>query len=208
LLNMINIKRLPTGFGGKYGYCNKHQIDTLNSPNEFRRAYDIIKGKKYYNFLCRPCIRNYFKLYYQEEGKEERKHKKSLRQRNYKKLNRETLNAKARIYEKERKKVDVHFKMMKILRTRIWKALKKNQKSDSTMKLTGCTTEQLKKYIESKFEDGMSWDNYGTWHIDHIIPCAQFDLSDPEQQKICFHYTNLQPMWKEDNMRKGARLNG
>ena len=54
----------------------------------------------------------------------------------------------------------------------------------------------------------MNWDNYGVWHLDHIIPCARFDLSDPEQQKICFHYTNLQPMWGEDNMRKGAKLNG
>ena len=54
----------------------------------------------------------------------------------------------------------------------------------------------------------MNWENYGVWHIDHIIPCARFDLSDPGQQKICFHYTNLQPMWGEDNLKKGARLNG
>ena len=87
-------------------------------------------------------------------------------------------------------------------------SLKKSQKFDSTMKLTGISLDELKKHIESKFQDGMSWDNYGVWHVDHIIPCAQFDLSDPEQQKICFHYTNLQPMWAKDNMRKGARLNG
>ena len=60
--------------------------------------------------------------------------------------------------------------------------------------------------LENKFEDGMDWNNYGVWHVDHIIPCANFDLSNPEQQQICFHYTNLQPMWGEKNMQKGARL--
>ena len=83
---------------------------------------------------------------------------------------------------------------------------KKNQKSDTTMKLTGCTLEKLKKHLENKFEDGMDWNNYGVWHVDHIIPCAKFDLSNPGQQQICFHYTNLQPMWGEKNMQKGARL--
>jgi HNH endonuclease. len=53
----------------------------------------------------------------------------------------------------------------------------------------------------------MSWDNYGRdgWHIDHIRPCASFDLTDPEQQRQCFHYTNLQPLWAADNIRKGAK---
>jgi hypothetical protein len=126
----------------------------------------------------------------------------------YKKNNKVSTRIYFKVYDKERKKIDVGYKMLCNLRTRLYQALKKLKKSDSTMKLTGCTLEQLKKHIESKFKDRMSWDNYGVWHIDHIIPCAQFDLSDPEQQKICFHYTNLQPMWGEDNMRKGARLNG
>ena len=52
----------------------------------------------------------------------------------------------------------------------------------------------------------MSWDKINLIHIDHIIPCSSFDLSDPKQQKICFHYTNLQPLWAVDNLKKGARL--
>lgn len=61
-------------------------------------------------------------------------------------------------------------------------------------------------YLSLLFSDGMSWDNYGEWHIDHIIPCAAFDLSNPTEQKQCFHYTNLQPLWAYENKSKGAKL--
>ena len=73
------------------------------------------------------------------------------------------------------------------------------------MALLGCSAEQLRTHLEEKFTDGMSWDNYGYrgWHIDHIRPCASFDLTDPQQQLECFHYTNLQPLWAEDNFKKG-----
>lgn len=94
------------------------------------------------------------------------------------------------------------------LRNRVYGALKGNRKTGSTMELVGCSVPELKKYLAEKFKAGMSWDNYGRWHIDHIRPCASFDLSDPEQQKACFHYTNLQPLWAKDNLSKGAKLVG
>jgi hypothetical protein len=58
------------------------------------------------------------------------------------------------------------------------------------------------QHLKDHFLPEMNWDNYGAWHIDHIRPCASFDLTDPEQQKQCFHYTNLQPLWAADNIRK------
>ena len=66
----------------------------------------------------------------------------------------------------------------------------------------------LKLHLENQFVDGMNWNNYGKngWHIDHIKPCASFDLTDPKQQKICFHYTNLQPLWAIDNLIKHSKL--
>jgi len=73
------------------------------------------------------------------------------------------------------------------------------------MDLIGCTPLELKTHLERKFTEGMSWDNYGKWHIDHIIPCAAFDLTDPVQQRQCFHYSNLQPMWATANFKKGKR---
>jgi hypothetical protein len=72
-------------------------------------------------------------------------------------------------------------------------------------KLLDCNFGELKMYLESKFLPGMTWDNYGEWHIDHIKPCAIFDLTDLEQRKQCFHYSNLQPLWAIDNIKKGAK---
>ena len=191
------------GFSQIYKQCREHLYDTLNSPEKFTRWFRKKTNK--YEFKCLECAKiSYTKWRNIEENRLKRKFLKSRWDQN----NREHINAYNRKYENNRKKIDPKFKLLKNLRKRIWKALKKSQKSYSTMKLTGISLDELKKHIESKFQDGMSWDNYGVWHIDHIIPCAQFDLSDPEQQKICFHYTNLQPMWAKDNMRKGARLNG
>ena len=70
--------------------------------------------------------------------------------------------------------------------------------------------EELKIYLAQKFQTGMNWNNHGygedKWHIDHIRPCASFDLSKPEEQAICFHYSNLQPLWQKDNLQKGDKL--
>ena len=74
-----------------------------------------------------------------------------------------------------------------------------------TMKLIGCDIPHLIKHLESNFKDGMTWDNYGKWHVDHIQPCISFDLEDINQQKKCFHYTNLQPLWAKENWLKGDK---
>lgn len=66
---------------------------------------------------------------------------------------------------------------------------------------------ELKKYLESQFKEGMSWENYGIeWHIDHIVPCSFFDLSNEDHQRICFNWRNLQPLWKKDNLSKNRKL--
>lgn len=101
---------------------------------------------------------------------------------------------------------DLNFRLTKILRARVRVAIKNGRKSAKTMSLLGCSIEEVKSHLESQFKEGMTWDNHGEWHIDHIIPCASFDLTDPEQQKKCFHYTNLQPLWATENMSKGAKL--
>jgi hypothetical protein len=80
------------------------------------------------------------------------------------------------------------------------------KKSGKTYELTGCTIAELCRHIESKFVGGMSWSNRHLWQIDHIHPCSKFDLTDPVQQKKCFHWTNLQPLWAVDNIRKGAKI--
>ncbi len=97
------------------------------------------------------------------------------------------------------------FRQRKALRTRLWKFVTGTKKQRMS-KLIGCTREQFVEYIQKRFTKGMHWNNYGEWEMDHIIPCTAFDLTDPEQQRKCFHYTNLQPMWKRDNIRKGNKI--
>ena len=105
-------------------------------------------------------------------------------------------------YMKNRRCVDINFKLLGNLRGRIWCALKGICKSKKTKELLGCSIKKFRIYIQSKFTKGMSWDNYGAWHIDHIIPCARFDFSKISEQKKCFRYTNLQPLWAKDNFIK------
>ncbi len=69
--------------------------------------------------------------------------------------------------------------------------------------MLGCSIEHLRTHIESRWKDGMSWENYGAWHLDHIKPCAAFDLLQPSEQRLCFHWSNLQPLWAADNIAKG-----
>jgi len=86
-------------------------------------------------------------------------------------------------------------------------ALSGTNKVASTEELLGCSFDVFVEHLQSQFKDGMSWDNRGRagWHIDHIRPCASFDLSDPDQQRQCFHYTNMQPLWAADNLSKGSK---
>jgi hypothetical protein len=105
---------------------------------------------------------------------------------------------------------DSQFSTRQALQSRIYYAIKNadGKKSARTMELVGCTVQELMAYLKARFKPGMAWTNHGEWHIDHIKPCASFDLTDPEQQKACFHYTNLQPLWGGENIRKGAKYDG
>lgn len=110
----------------------------------------------------------------------------------------------------ERRLRDLNFRLVGNLRSRLTLALKSRAKTDRTSDLLGCSLESFRLYLESKFESGMSWQNYGKglgkWNIDHIIPCSIFDLARPEHQKRCFHFSNLQPMWFEENVKKSNKL--
>ena len=124
---------------------------------------------------------------------------KKRREKNH--INLEKSRQKYREQSRKRRE-DVKNRIRLNLGTRLYLAVQK--KHGNTMELTGCSKDELFTHLESKFIDGMNWENYGVWHIDHIKPCASFDLTDPEEQKKCFHWTNLQPLWAIDNMRKGA----
>ena len=126
----------------------------------------------------------------------------------YRKKNRKKITQHYLEYERNRKKIDPEFKLIKTLRSRLNSAIKvKNaSKFDNTLNLTGCSLTFLKGYLEAKFVPGMTWDNHGKWHIDHIKPCCSFNMLDEEEQKKCFHYTNLQPLWAVNNLSKSGKL--
>jgi len=114
-------------------------------------------------------------------------------------------NATKKISIKKRYARDPNAKLASLIRGRIQKALISFYKSSSSIELLGCSINECRKYLESKFLKGMSWKNTGEWHIDHIVPISSFDLNKPEEQAKCFHYTNLQPLWAIDNLKKGAK---
>lgn len=113
---------------------------------------------------------------------------------------------------KRRQQNDPDYRFRKNLRSRLHKAITRASaaKSGKTMELIGCTVPELKIHLERQFTVGMTWETYGhgigRWNVDHRLPCASFDLTDPEQQRRCFHFSNLQPMWHHENVAKGDRV--
>ena len=128
--------------------------------------------------------------------------------RNYRKKNWDRLKIKDHERRKEKIKTDVNFRVQMNLRRRMNLAIRRinAKKLFHYVELIGCSVFELKAHLASKFTEGMSWENYGKWHIDHIIPCCAFNLIDPQEQLKCFHYTNLQPLWAEDNLKKGDKI--
>lgn len=100
----------------------------------------------------------------------------------------------------------IEMRLRERLRKAVTRYAMKEVKAGSTMELVGCTREFLKGWIEAQFRDGMSWERIGEIHIDHVRPVSSFDLSNPEQQRACFHYSNLQPLWAIDNLRKTNKI--
>jgi len=152
------------------------------------------KSENRFRADCKECLKKKQLYRYNVKKKEILDKCKEYYQRNKEKINK-------RIYKKAKK--NLNFRLLRGLRCRIWKILKGINKSSSTLKLLDCSIVFLRNYLEIKFKRGMSWKNYGKWHIDHIRPCASFDLSKPSEQRKCFHYTNLQPLWAEENLKKG-----
>lgn len=138
------------------------------------------------------------------------KYRESILLKNRIRRKSESALMKQRINERKRRLENPQYRISQTLRGRVRAALlaQNTNKAEKTLNLVGCTSEFLVKYLESKFTEGMSWDNYGLhgWHIDHIIPCDFFDLSIVEEQHKCFHYSNLQPLWAKENISKSNKL--
>lgn len=186
-------------------------MKTCSKCGETKELSEFSKAKSRKDGLhpyCKACRRAYNKAnkdkiaernraYYQEN-----KEKLSEQHSAYYQANKEKIAEKQRAYTRKRRAEDPAYAMLCRLRCRLHHALKGSLKPANTMELVGCSPEELKAHIESQFVEGMSWENRAEWHLDHIRPVASFqDPADPR----CWHWSNLQPLWAEDNIRKGDR---
>lgn len=129
-----------------------------------------------------------------------------LKQKEYNITNKEEINITKNLRDKYRRQTDILYKLKRNIGTRIRLSLKVTvwNKNNTTKEILGCTFEQLKQHLEAQFKPGMTWENHGQWHIDHIQPLASAKTEE-EIYKLC-HYTNLQPLWAAENLSKGAKI--
>ncbi len=125
--------------------------------------------------------------------------------REYARVNRKRAAARDRIRRLNDPQFALSIKIRSRVNVALHRAKRGARRSATLLNLVGCSWLELSRHLEEQFQTGMSWGNHGEWHIDHKRPCASFDLTQPEQQKQCFHYSNLQPLWAADNLRKGAK---
>ena len=143
---------------------------------------------------------------YLQRSKEQKK-RDPERYKAYLKKWREENRAYCNSYIVQRLHTDVNFKLRHTLRTKLRKVLNGLNKTNSALKYLGCSIEFFRGYLEAKFTDEMTWDNYGKiWHIDHIIPCISFDMKNETEREKCFHYTNLQPLLASINNAKRDKM--
>lgn len=190
-------------------YYRKHKEEVAKRNKEWHaKTWE----ERYSDPLKKELIKNNSKKSYHSQQPKRLQKVKDYYQTNKKKvadyqkqylfLNREKINKRSNSYRKRDNG------LLHNLRNRLNKALKGTVKSSNTLSLLGCEVEFLKQHLEKQFKEKMSWENYGEWHIDHIKPCAAFDLTVVEEQQKCFHYTNLQPLWESENSSKGANYQG
>jgi hypothetical protein len=202
--------------------CNKCLIE--KPLNELVKRANSVDG---YRPLCKICYNQYKNDRYEKESEKIKERQRKYREKNpnyiafYRETNKEKIldqmknyyqnNSKKlkdnmKTYQRERKKNDNIFNIKSTIRTRIYKFLliKNIKKTSKTFDIIGCSPIELKEHLERQFTDNMNWRNRSLWHIDHIVPLS-IAKTEEEIYKLC-HYTNLQPLWAEDNLKKSNKI--
>ena len=193
---------------------SKDRSKKSDHRNECKKCAKLIQHEKYmknreirlgkqkeYNLENKTKIREYLKTYSKSYYRENRE--KILMQTNkYKHENKEHINKMQREYYNQ----NINYRIKSIMWRMI--TMKIKYKTKKMIALLGCTIKEFKEHFESLFTVGMTWEKFmnGEIHIDHILPCSAFELQNSEEQEICFHYTNLQPLWAKDNISKGKKI--
>lgn len=178
----IDCKEATTNFNKKQSRCKKCQ-------SEYKANY-YVKNKKHINAKSSEWREN------NPERNKELKRKWEIKPE----------NKKAKLeYLKQHKINNPNYRIICNMRRRLGHVMA-GKKPAKTMELLGCTAEQLKTHLESLFKPEMVWENYGQWHVDHIIPLSSFDLLDEVQVKIACNFKNLQPLWAKENLVKSNKI--
>lgn len=174
------------------------------------------RNKDRYKNQCKSCIKELKKKYFEvnkeyikERSKkyyEVNKEKIKKRHREYYEVNKEKINKQQMFYNKNKRKEDSTYRLKDTLRSRTYNAFKYKgwKKNSKTQEMLGASYDVVKTHIERQFTKGMTWDNHGEWHIDHIYPLSK--AKDEEHLRKLCHYTNLQPLWASDNISKSDKL--
>lgn len=207
------------------------QTKICTKCNQEKNIFEFSKaklGKFGVQSVCKSCVKKFreenqekikkyreenkekLKEYYQKNKQKINEYGKKWREKNkeklikqgkkYKQENKKKIN----LYQNKRYYSDINFKFSRNLRSRFYFALRNNYKHGSAVKMLGCSLEEFKNYFQALFTEGMTWEKVfdGSIHIDHKRPLASFDLSKQEEQEKACHYTNLQPLWAIDNLKK------
>jgi hypothetical protein len=184
-------KRYKDGHNDVCKLCKKEQNNT-------NKTYNLKYAKKY-NLENKEYFSKKSKEYYQNNIDSIKQYNKNRDKELIQSYNKNQIDSGyKKQWSKNKYQSDPNFKLSQLLRIRMLDALKdKKNKTQSVILLLGCSVEQLKQYLEQQFLPEMNWENHGKiWEIDHIKPCSSFDLTQEKQQQECFHYSNLQPLFK------------
>lgn len=186
-----------------YHAANRDAVSARKKVYRAANRAALAAKNKAYNEINREKLREKSRVY-----REANREKRQAAAKVYRENNRSAIAAYRKEWKKRRYRSDVAYSLEARLRARAGKAIRLAlaDKSAGTLSLLGCTPQQLISHIESRWLPGMTWGNRHLWEVDHITPIAAFDLTDPEQQKACFCYENLRPLWTKDNKAKSDLL--
>ena len=213
--NIVKIRIKHREYSKKWRERNPEKFKQIMKEHRVRNYEKVRDREKLYKINNREKIlEQQRKRYHSDQSINERTKERrrndplfNKRRREHRLKNLEVYRKKGNDYAKQKRLNDINHKIAHYLRSRFNSALKRKYKSNkkkwtSVINLLGCSIDEFKLKISKKFKKGMSWENYGEWHIDHIKALANFDLSERSEQEKSFHYSNLQPLWADENFRK------